>query len=563
MILLLGVGLLCAQPADSLDVVPSKVLEEELSIHASAPLPALPTVSKEDVLAFIDEERSHGFPDPLPFSNFEYPNIVSAYRSGFDVIGLLNETLTLRKEAFPLPTTMHSRWMYLGYMQQFHYPVQQGSVVRVQHRPYELPVSLSRLQGSLGDYDTRYALGSFAKGQLLGFEGLSGQFDYSLHNGWWVDMPSGGSSARQYLAYRHKELFWSLEMGSYSKESGSYELHPAYWHLGNYRVENKHSQLIGQFRNPWLNLSVASFNDRDKANNFSETWQTKSRHIALDKEFRLGEAALFLRHEYRDLQRDYLPAMAWNLPDYKHLSRLDLSSPYFLELKLSLESPDGEVPQIMASASKQYGIIGLGLYSRQHPAAYAPRTRITSPVDGLLMDAADLFSPAESAIFTTVHFADLALKAAFGRKNVEQYGPGSEYSANPNVLRLGADYETRFGAFGLKVNSGWNYQEFDRYLMAAPEFSFASHQSLAWYLSHDNMLEAGFSLYSHSDYYLPNIASPVLIEASTILDAKLAVRISKLFDFQVSARNILSTSLYGLYPIPLSIHAGLRWYFIN
>jgi hypothetical protein len=62
---------------------------------------------------------------------------------------------------------------------------------------------------------------------------------------------------------------------------------------------------------------------------------------------------------------------------------------------------------------------------------------------------------------------------------------------------------------------------------------------------------------------LANAVNPYLIEASTVLDVFAGVRISKLFDFNVSVKNLLSTSIYGLYPIPLSIHANVRWFFIN
>jgi hypothetical protein len=77
------------------------------------------------------------------------------------------------------------------------------------------------------------------------------------------------------------------------------------------------------------------------------------------------------------------------------------------------------------------------------------------------------------------------------------------------------------------------------------------------------MLQAGFSLQGHSEYYLTNAVTPYLIEASTALDVFAGLRISKLFDFNVSVKNLLSTSIYGLYPIPLSIHANVRWFFIN
>lgn len=565
LILLLGSGVLYAEQADSLDV-PVKTFWEATAdeYNLAQALPAdQSAISKADVLAFIEAERVYGYPDPLPFSYPNNPSIVNSYRSGYDYAGLGNEPFTLRKEAFPLPATMHSDWLHLGYMSQFHYPLQQGSIVHTRHLPYEKPVSLSRLQGSLGDYDSRYAVVSFAKGQLIGINGLSGQFDYSLYNGWWVDMPSGGSSNRQYLAYRHKELFWSVEMGNYVKESGSYELHPAYWHLGNYRLKNKHAQIIGSFQNPWINLNIASFNDRNTATSFSEAWQSKSQHFSADRTLNLGDAVVFIRHEYRDLRRNYQPTLSENKFDYENLSTVELSSPYFADSNLVLEMLDFDELHVSGSLNRRFGIVGFGMFARQNFGIHNPAIRISSPLDGSLMDAVDVYSPAETAITSSLNFKALILEASLGRKEIKQHSPGYDYTANPNILRLSSAFEIRLREYSLKINSAWNYQEFNPYLMAAPEFSFASHQSITRHLSHDNLLEAGFSIYGHSDYYTQNIVSPVLIEASTMLDARATVRISKLFDFSVSAKNLLSTSLYGLNPIPLSLHAGVRWYFIN
>lgn len=571
-----------AQEADSLDVVPLQQELEEAKDQSEGEtwidtdelldfdLPRtideqaiLRDISKSDVLDIISEQRQKSFVNPHHFKLFEYPNLSSAYRSSFNMIGLQTDPLFLSTDGFELPRSLHSTWFYQGQLGQFHDLIQNNTAIDAKAVLYEYPVSLSRLEGSLGDYDSRYALGSFAKGNLLGIQGLSLGFDFSLYNGYWVDSPNSGNSSHQLISYRYKKLLWTLDYSSYTKNGGSYELHPAYWYLGNYRIKNKHNRFIGSFENPVLNLSIASFRDRSSSEEFASTQQSDALQIAAEKNLKLWDIALDLRHEYRHLDRNYLPAQQMNQQDYEHKTSIYLNIPYYADLVLDLDLLDWEQLRLYGKLGKRVSVFDLGIYTRQSMGDYNSVTAISSPLGDSTMAVLDIYSPSESAVFAGFEQWGLKLWAAFGNKKQEQYLPTSQYASSKNILRLAAGYQRDLGSFTFKINSQWNYHEIDRYLVSAPEYSFNSSQSVAWNLSHDNKLEAGMSIYGHSDYYLANAQNPVLIEASTLMDAWAAVRVSTLFDFNVSFRNLLSTSLYGLYPIPLSIHAGLRWYFIN
>ena len=563
LILLLSGSYLFAQIPDSLDVPPEPVAEEQFVVEPEDREFRLAEINKADVIEFIDQQRSFGFPEPLPFDYTASPIYPSTYRAGFDFTGLGNQEMRIHREGFRLPESMLSNWQYLGYHSQFHQPAQQGNAIDATHLAYELPVSLSRLQGSLGDYDSRYALGSFAKGHLLGVPGLSVQYDYFMSNSWWLDASSSGSSARQYLVWRNQNYMIWADYATYTKESGSYELHPAYWHLGNLRNKNKHSELVAGLQTPWLDLGLASFRDRNSSASYTQAWHHQSLQMMISRRIKFFEAQMTLRHEYRDLQRNYMPAYGINQEDYKNLSTINLESPYLADVSLKFELEDWEQPSLEGSATKTLGAFSLGIDFNHHFDLSEPPIAITNIRDGGLMDYAAISIPRETSVFAKLVTHGLDLKASFGKRKQEQHLPGSKYSADPLIARLGAVYKYDLGDFVLKLDSIWNYQEFDSFLMYAPEFNFTSAQSIGWQLPHDNMLEAGFSLYGHSQYYLANAQNPVLIDASTITDAWATVRISKLFDFTVTAKNIFSTTVYGLYPIPMSLHAGLRWYFIN
>lgn len=560
---LIAICAIYGQSPDSLGIADDTSYIEPEQILPETANSLIDSLKKEDVISYIDKLRGTEYPPAISLDRSGFSPFLSSYNSDFHFTGLINNPIQLNKNNFSIPNTPHSPWFYAGYLGQFHALNYDGYELIARLEPYTLPVSLSRLQASLGDYDSRYALGSFTKGYLFNIEGLSLQADYNLLNGWWADSPNSGSSARSYLRYEKSDYIWDMELAGYNKESGSYELNTAYWHLGNFSLKNKYSQILASFHNPWLNLSFAHVKDRDSSFGYLKSMNMESLQIAADKSLSLGRASLGLRHEYQDLKRDYRPASLPNQSDYKHKSSLTFFSGYLANLNLDLDVYDAESAEIMARLEKPLGRFALGINSRYRLGDYDPQTLITSPIDGSDMPAVDILYPSLNSIYAGLSLDDLQLHVAFSTKQIEQHQLASKYASKPDLISIWASYEKRFMDFSVNIDSDWNYQEYDPYLMAAPKFSFQSKQSLSWHLSHDNLLSGGFSVYGHSDYYLANTQTPVLIEASTILDAFASVRISKMFDFTISARNLLSTSLFGLYPVPLSLHAGLRWYFIN
>ena len=521
------------------------------------------SVEKADIISYIDILRELDFPDASFFDPDKYPNIPNVYRLGSDFAGLQNSPLQLESSGFQLPNTFLQPWFYLGYLAQFYQFEQDGSRLNAHHLAYEYPVSLSRLQGSLGDYDSRDMQLSFAKGELFGFDGASMQFDYRLANGYWVDYANSGNSVKQYLGYRYRDFLFSFDLASYQKDTGSYELNPAYWHLGNFQVKNKYTQIISHIENPWLNLSLSSINDRISGTSLSEKWSSKSLQIAADRSFALPYTQLDLGYEYRNLTQNYTPAPAYNQMQYEQKAQLLLSHASLLDVDFNAELLDWKRLQSETDLSKKLGIFELGVYNRIHLGDRKAVYKASSIVDGVLMPVVDIFSPWENSVYTAVHWGDLKLRLALGQKKEQQQTPSQDVSQEPMILRTTGQYDRRWNDWRLRMNLGWNYQEYDETMMAAPEYTFYSENRVYRYLSHDNLLTAGFSLQGHSDYYLANAVNPYLIEASTVLDVFAGVRISKLFDFNVSLKNLLSTSIYGLYPIPLSIHANVRWFFIN
>lgn len=540
--------------ADSLGYLPEDQNLKEVDPFAD--------IHQEDVIAYIDEIREVDFPQASLFDNMQYPYSMSSYRLGSDFTGFQPNAVAIKRQGFTLPDSYYQSWLYLGYLSQFYSFEQEIMALDARPRAYEHQVSLSRLEGALGDYDSRYAQGSFAKGSIFGLEGSSMQFDYRLFNGYWVDFDNSGNSVRQYLGYRYKDLTFAVDYASYQKEGGSYELNPAYWHLGNFRIKNRYSQLVAQISHPWLTLSLANFQERISSASFSQSWKTESWHVAAEKELILPLSRLDLRYEYRDLTRNYSPPSQGFENEYRQQSSLDFQHSSFADLSLQAQAFDWDKYKTWLELSKAFGPFSLGVYSRMNHGQHDATLEVTSPLDATLIPAVDIFCAQENALVTGLNYRGLKLKLALGRGEEHQQS-AQELKPELWVLHLSGAFDKTFGAWRFKINSGWNYHEYDPYLVAAPEFTFFSEQRVLLDLKHDNNLQAGFALQGHSEYYLPNAVNPYLIEASTMLDAWVGVRISKLFDFTVTVKNLLSTSIYGLYPIPQSLHANLRWFFIN
>nr|MDK2851686.1 hypothetical protein [Candidatus Cloacimonadota bacterium] len=544
-------------------VEPDSILPEaDVIYEADSEESVISVVNREEVIARIEDYRLESYPNSRYFDPILAPYSEISYRLSFDFAGLQNEPNELKSSGFTLPGSFLQSWTYQGYLAQFHQLKHDAWGMNAVSEIYDYPVSLSRLEGSLGDYDSRYVLASFSKGDLFGFTGSSMEFDYTIYNGNWVDASNSGNSIKQFLSYRFEDFLFSVDLASYNKEGGSYELNPAYWHLGNFRYEHKFSQIIGQINHPLLNLSVASLADELSFPAYNPKWKTNSLHLAAHSDVNLPGGKARLRYEYRDLNRDYIPARGYNFADFKEELSLDIEHNSLVGFNANTRIKDWDLWQTKLDLFKDLGIWRLGLDS-DLTKGYSRLNIASSPIDGSMMPVADLYIPHVYGLYGLVNLGNLKLRASIRQKHEKQYNNLSEISENLYLLNLAGTYDARWKDWQVKVDAIWRYQEYNSAMMGAPEFSFSSEQRIFRHLDHDNRLELGFALNGHSDYYLPNAVNPYLIEASTILDAWAAVRISKLFDFSVTAKNIMSTSIYGLYPIPMSVHANLRWFFIN
>lgn len=554
-LILLCSGMAFAQEATS---VADTLLVPELEI-SEVQLP--PAIQKSELLDWIDAARALQPRDEVLWHSVEH--LPLQYRFGSTIVQMHADPYLLKVYGFERPQSVMDTAIYLDYLSRYHYFSFANAELDAGHFSYPLPVAVSGLEGSLGDYDSREVSAFLAKQGLFGFEGAGLHLDYTLQNGYWLDMPQSGSSLRPYLSYRYKDLQWAIEYASYQKDGSSLEMLPYYWTPNVYRVKHKYNHLYTHLKHPCLQLSFIRSKDSSASPSFVKNLDTDALQVALERTFSYKTQSLALRYEYAEISRNYLHADSYNTDAYSSKLSADLVSKSWLELQGTVDLMDWERVRSHVTVQKELGSINLGLYDRRYWSEREERYAVNNPLDGTTMSAVSIFSDAESGLSAQWQDQALKLSASLGYQSISQASLRPKREDDQALLRLNAAYHPRFDDWELLITPSWKMQDNSIYLMENPQFIFSSSQSLTRHLGYDNALSAGFRILGHSDYYLAHGSNPTLVEASTTLDLWLGVKIGRLFDINVSAQNVLDSSIFGVYPIPPSVHVRLRWFFIN
>jgi hypothetical protein len=175
----------------------------------------VPKVEKEEVLQWIEQKRAAEMRDELLWHSPD--NLPMQYRFGSGVMQGHFDPYALKIHGFTRPQTMMDQALYLDYLSRYHHITYSPGESNSEHFPYTLPVTVSALYGSLGDYDSRDVSFLGGKGDVFGIKGSALYLDYTMQNGYWLDLPKSGSSIRPYLSYRYGDFDWAFEYASYSK----------------------------------------------------------------------------------------------------------------------------------------------------------------------------------------------------------------------------------------------------------------------------------------------------------------------------------------------------------
>lgn len=432
---------------------------------------------------------------------------------------------------------------------------------------YPHPVTLSAVEVGIGDYEQLFARGVLKKNRLFGVDRLHLGFGFLIQDGSWLQRDSGRESLLFDLSIPLGKTTLDLGFADHRAGLSQRYLRPEYWRENDFSVERRYRMIHAAWKSPWLNLALLHEKDNSQADVFTRPLGDDALRLRAWETFRiraLSVSALYERmFSWRDsvlVDADHTDLLGFGLK----LDGAAISGEANLELK--------DFQRLRASGELGYTFRklrfgALGAIRRNDPE---PVLQVPSPyIDGATLNRVEFRENAHLGLFLgwqPGQYSKLSLSG--GRRSVSnQYLPsGSEYPTstqqNVNYLRLAAGFNETWNNWNLNWQPALTWQAGYSGLFAEPMLRCQSHLNFSRLLSHENALFAGFSLLGHSDYVNPDQAS-TNVPASIIMDVWAGVRISRRFEFQVTYKNLFDAGIYGAEPLPGSIQAALRWYFLN
>lgn len=428
---------------------------------------------------------------------------------------------------------------------------------------YPHEVALSDIEVGIGDYEHRFARGSLRKNKLLGVEGLYGSFDFLVQGGNWLEEESSRDLLKFHLRVPIGETSLELGFADFSSKLPMFSLKPQYW-LANYNflVERSYRTIHAAWRSPWLNLAVLNENDTSRAEEFTQTLRNDALHLKAWKAFSIADLEFEPYFEQMFTQRNF----ELEPEDHEQLAGLRVSSVHpLLSGEVLAEAYGFERFETRGDLYHAWESFDLGAVFHYSELPQDIRTYTECIYPGLdSLEIVDIreklnlggylrhrLSPASSALLSA------------GMRNIANTPslPGGTSSQDVIYVKLGARIDQTWKSWRIEWLPSLTWQE-DAPLYEQPEIEYQSHLTLTRLLPHDNALFAGFSLIGHSDY-VSSDPSQFNVGTSSIADIWAGVKITNRFELTVSWKNVADTLIYGIYPLPSSLHASLRWFYLN
>jgi hypothetical protein len=432
--------------------------------------------------------------------------------------------------------------------------------------PYE--AALSDIEVGIGDYEHLFARGSVKKNKLFGIDRLYLGFDFLTQSGNWLEKDSNRNILKLALRAPLGKTTIDLGFAEYSSELQSVTLRPEYW-TENFIIQRNYRVASAIWRSPWLDLALLNENDTSRSDVFLATLHNDALHLRASKALRLKSLTVAALYERKLTDRDF--DLAGN--DYTDLASLDLDLDSS-SVKASANARLYDFSRLDVSSSLRVLLSNftLGLQGRSNDSYLEPRTWVSSIYNAAdSLSRVDIRENSNYGVFLGWQpWDDSRVSLSAGVKDVQNlYNPGFVKFAEPisqhasvYYTRLGADINGSWSQWRIGITPGITWQTGYSFLFEEPALEYQANVNLTRLLSYGNALFAGFSILGHSGYSCAD-QYYIYLDSSVIADIWAGVRISNRFEFQVTYKNLTDSTIYGVYPLPASIHASLRWFFLN
>ncbi|MCB5246874.1 MAG: hypothetical protein LHW57_02460 [Candidatus Cloacimonetes bacterium] len=541
-----------------------------LEILQAPESPSLQSKQEQDrLLGEIEDWIQHDFaslnfrsPARPPAEQTALNGATEPYRSGFYFYGLPDNSVRRSLHGFEQRVSFYSPvyqdLFALGFLRDRNSALEQayGQI------DYPYPVALSAIEVGIGDYEQLFARGLLRKNRLFGVDSLQAGFGFLIQDGDWLGRDSGREALFFDLSLPLGKTTLDLAVADHRADLSQYYLRPEYWSNPEYRMERHHRDIFAAWRSPWLDLALLHEHDLSIETVYADTLRDDALRLRASKTLRTGNLSLTPLYERMFVWRSF--GMATD--DHTDLLGLDLGlSTARIRAEAKLELKDFKRFRALADLGYRLGQFRFGLLGSY-------RNNLPAP----LLWAPNPFSPKDSLVHVDIHdnaHLGLYLNWLWGQNSLNLSGGRRVVSTQPSIDLVPSPQPVNYLRFSARIDQTWNNWNLDwqpgivwqggyQYLFNEPKLRYQSHLNLSRLLSHHNALFAGFSLLGHSSFLTPD-GDLTVREEALIMDIWAGVRIGTRFEFQISYKNLLDSGIYGVDPLPGSLQAALRWYFLN
>lgn len=517
-----------------------------------------PPLSSAELKALIDtwilqqRERDNA---SQPLLDWLHPlaSDLMLYKTATSAIGLTCSSQQPSHHGFELASTAVE-----PYVQQAW---QQSLGISSDAEPYPYEPLFSSIHAGMGEYDSRFAILRLAKNHLLGRKGLYYGLNIQVANGDWLYRNSAQTSMRHQLKLPLNVADLKLEYASFDQDLSSLTLQAAYPLSTNFTLQRQGEYAWAELANRWLNLSFFRSREALKSTLFPARVQSLNYQAQAQKTLHLGKHTLDAAWLHLWRKSDLTFPLQTTYQDKGRLGWNYTTGGW--DAKLQTELYDFKDPKTDASLSYAWQKLQLsGGWEKAWSAPETPKqiSDIFNP--GALLGNAEIVSTEDRWLQLQTQLSSLQLSLRAGQKECRQTLLQAEQSFTPYYLGLGAklNLDLKFAQLLLKQNL--IYTHADAALRNTPELKGFGELKLSRDLGHDNSIYLALSYLFHTDYttlYQPSESTGFAL----IADARLGVRISKAFEIEGLVRNLGDNYIFGQMAIPFSLHASLKWYFVN
>jgi hypothetical protein len=534
--------------------------------------------SRDTIRAWIkDEFVSFDTYSPLlqpSLTTNHLPNL-EVYRHGYHYSGHYNSRYTLSNDGFGQPASVFGNALYLGYYDSFGRASSDLQTLSFAYPVYEQPVPIADIQAGLGDYEFKYARGSLKKNHLFDVENLYYSFDFLVQTGDWTEVFSDQTSTLHRMRIPFGKSILSLFYADYEQNISMTQLAPVYWQVANYTIDHKLIQYAVKLNTPYLDLAWRRSEERAKSIAFASSIKNYTHQFLGSKALQFANAdssmnaAIDLSYEkqWHETSTEMFNA------EHADIVGLAVKASYQdAEISLMNTLYDYEDISVIGDFGYQYRAYKAGLlYSitTDNEDSYKVLPSINTVGDSIW--AITSFTPQQFALYINkAHTQDLSFKAMLGFKNIINNLPyqldsgwvNIKYDKTIAYASLNAQFYKQYGAYIVDLRQNLLWHDYDNDLRELPQYSYQTYAGIERLLPHNNSLFAGMGINGHSSYLVQNVNNWI-VENSTILDLWGGFRITDMFELSVSFKNVLDGTIYGIYPIPQSVHASVRWFYLN